>query len=118
MTPPAHLSPIQFLQQPGGAIQLKNLPHLTLEPIEEQGTAIGLDWQRELGLPTYFEDWEAMARADGLSAHQVAFVLMDEAPTRLPGAPRLCPPQVTLPQTCPFELGHTGLSSVSATRGP
>lgn len=103
-----HLSPIQFAQQPDGVMRLKNMPNLTLEPIQEQGQVIGRDWQGELELPHYYEEWELMARATGLSARRLNFVLMDEAVTRLPGNPRMCPQQVTLPQACPLELGHTG----------
>lgn len=108
MTTPAHLSPIQYRQEPDGTMQLKDLPDMTLETIEQQGTAIGRNWEGELGLPHYYEDWEAMAQVEGLSEHRVAFVLLDEAPTSLPGAPRMSPRQVTLPQNCPLELGHTG----------
>ncbi len=108
MTTPAHLSPVQYVQAADGSMSLKDLPHLTLVAIEEQGTVIGHDWQRELGLPTYHDEWEALAHVDGLGPHRVAFVLADESKTRLPGGLRLCPPQITLPQTVPLEIGHTG----------
>jgi hypothetical protein len=108
MTPANHLSPIQFLQQPDGSMSLKGLPNITIDPVEGQGTELGRNWQSELGCPIYYEEWEELARVEGLSDHRVAFILMDEAPMRRPGAPRLCPPQVTLPQAVPFELGHSG----------
>ncbi len=107
-TPAPHISPVQYVQRADGTMALKDLPEMTLETITEQGKVIGRDWQGELGLPHYYEDYEAMARVESLSTHRVAFVLMDEAPTSLPGAPRMFPRQVTLPQTCPLELGHTG----------
>ena len=106
-TPPPHISPIQFAQQPDGSMRLEGLPHVTLEAIQEQGRVIGRDWQGELGLPQYYEDWELLARDTRLSAQYLRFVLMDEAVTRLPGNPRMQPQQVILPQTCPLELGHT-----------
>lgn len=110
MTLQAHLSAIQILRQQDGSMQIKDLPHVNVETIQEQGAVTGRNWQRELGLPTYYEEWEAMARIRGLSARHIRFVLMDESATRLPGNPRLQPQKVTLPatSTCPFELGHTG----------
>lgn len=110
MTARAHLSLIQFTQQPGGVMGLKNLPNITLEAIQDQGTVTGRDWPSELSLPTYYEDWELLSRIRGVSPRHVRFVLMDESPTRLPGNPRLQPQKVTLPmpQTCALELGHTG----------
>lgn len=111
MTTPAppHISLIQYDQQPDGSMTLKGLPHVTLETIEQQGRVAGRDWQPELGMPLYFEEWESMARLHSVqSRHVVRFVLLDESPTRLPGNPRLQPQRVTLPAMCQLELGHTG----------
>lgn len=106
-TPPPHISPIQFAQQPDGSMRLESMPHVTLETIQEQGQVVGRDWQKELGLPQYYEDWELLARDTRLSAQYLRFVLMDEAVTRLQGHPRMQPQKVILPQVCPLELGHT-----------
>lgn len=111
MTTPAppHISLIQYAQQPDGSMTLKGLPHVTLETIEQQGSVTGRDWQGELGLPTYYEEWEAMAALrSNESRRGLRFVLMDESPTRLAGNPRLQPQRVTLSTTCQLELGHTG----------
>lgn len=110
MTSQAHLSAIQILRQQDGSMRIKDLPHVNVETIQEQGAVTGRNWQAELGLPTYHEEWEAMARIRGLSSRHIRFVLMDESITRLPGNPRLQPQQITLPPSasCSLELGHTG----------
>jgi hypothetical protein len=103
-----HLSPLQFIKKPDGTMGLKGQPSVTLETVEGQGQVKGRDWQSELFLPKYREDWEALARPRGLSARRVSFVLMDEAPTNQKGHPRLRPEMIELPTSCQFELGHTG----------
>ena len=110
MTSRLHLSPIQFVQRADGRMEIEGMPHLALETIQEQGSVTGRNWQGELGLPTYYEEWEVMARTEAMSARRLRFVLMDEAPTRLPGNPRMVPRRVVLPRTCPLELGHTGFT--------
>ena len=79
-----------------------------MQTIEEQGHVIGRNWQQELELPTYQEEWEAMATVRGMSLRHVRFIVMDQSASRLPGHARLQPKAVILPSTCPFELGHTG----------
>lgn len=61
MTAP-HLSPFQFTQQLDGSMSLGDFPHVTLNTVEGQGSVVGRDWQTELGMPTYYEEWEALAR--------------------------------------------------------
>lgn len=109
MTTPAHLSPFQYAQKPDGSMTLKDFPHVTLETIEQQGTVAGRDWQAELGMPEFFEDWETLARLrSGMSRRVVRFIVMDESPTNMRGHYRHQPQRVTLPATCQLELGHTG----------
>lgn len=105
------LSPFQqYVHHADGRITLKDFPNVTLEVIQEQGRATGRDLERELGLPTYFEEWEVLAQptASGLSRRRIQFVLMDESPTRLPGHYRYQPRAVTLPTTCFLEFAHRG----------
>ena len=102
-------SPFQYRHAPDGTITLAGLPNVRLEMIEEQGHVTGRNWQHELELPTYQEEWEAMAQARRMSLRHVRFVVMDESASRLPGHTRLCPKTVVLPpQGCALELGHTG----------
>lgn len=109
MTDRRHLSPFQFVQDPGGALRLADFPDVTLHTIAEQGTVEGRPWQQELGLPYSFEEWEALARLRTDRPHgEVTFVLMDESPTRLPGQPRLRPKQVLVSPVCALELAHSG----------
>lgn len=103
-----HLSQFQFEQRQDGKMGIKGHPSVILETVEGQGRVTGRDWQSELFLPKYREDWEALARPRGLSARRVSFVLMDEAPTNQKGHPRLRPEMIELPTSCQFELGHTG----------
>lgn len=103
------ISPFQFIRHPDGSMRLKDFPTVTLNTIEQQGTVTGRDWQAELGLPVYFEEWEAMATLKSDTRHgTLTFILMDESPTRLPGHPRLQPKLMSLPTVCSLELGHSG----------
>lgn len=111
MTHPAHLSRIQYIHQPDGRVTLDGLPNVTVAIIQEQGIVEGRDWQHELGLPTYFEEYEEMARPRrSTSGRRLRFVLMDESVTRLPGNPRLQPSRVLLPfpTRVPLTISHTG----------
>lgn len=102
-------SPFQYQFHPDGTITLAGCPDTTLELIEEQGIVVGRNWQAELGLPTYYEQWEDWAQVRGPSHRHVRFVLIDASPSRLPGHPRVQPHLLVLPeQGCLFELGHTG----------
>mgnify|MGYP001233833770 CR=1 FL=1 len=98
----------QYVHHPDGTITVDGLPGVTLDTIQDQGRASGRDIERELGLPTYFEEWVALAQPRGLSRRMVQFVLMDESTTRLQGSPRLQPRRITLPATCPLEFAHRG----------
>lgn len=111
MTHSAHLSPIQYVHHTDGRIVLEGLPNVQVETVLEQGTVQGRNWQQELGLPTYHEEWEAMARPRSMpSGRRIQFVLMDESVTRLKGNPRLQPQHIMLPYPtkCPLTLSHTG----------
>jgi hypothetical protein len=100
----------QYEHHPDCTITLEGLPHVKIDTIQDQGHATARDLERELGMPTYFEEWEALATPLGLSPRMVRFVLMDESETRLQGNPRLQPRLITLPPTatCPLEFGHRG----------
>lgn len=111
MTRPVHLSPIQYVHHPDGRITLEGLPNVKVETILEQGAVQEHDWQQELKLPIFHEEWELMGRPRSLtSGRRIQFVLMDESRTRLPGQPRLQPHRVTHPYSmkCPLTLSHTG----------
>lgn len=104
-----HVSPFQFTQQPDGSMTLPDFPNVALSTVEGQGSVLGRDWAKELDLPVYWEEWEALAKPRSDKHHgTLTFILMDEAPTRLPGHPRMDPRQITLPTACPLELGHQG----------
>lgn len=98
----------QYVHHQDGSITIEGLPGVTCEVIQEQGSVIGRDLERELGLPHWYEEWEEMATPKGLSRRQLRFVLMDESPTRFPGQYRYQPQQITLPPTCYLEFGHRG----------
>lgn len=104
-----HLSPFQFQQAADGSMSLADHPDIQLTTIEGQGTVTGRDWQRELGFPYYFEEWEELAklRSDAYRG-SLTFIAMDQSETRLPGHPRLQPKLVSLPTICSLELGHSG----------
>jgi hypothetical protein len=111
MTHPAHLSAIQYQHHKDGRITLEELPNVQVETVLEQGTIQGRNWQQELRLPTYHEEWETMARPRSLtSGRRIQFVLMDESVTRLTGNPRLQPQNIMLPypMRVPLTLSHTG----------
>jgi len=103
-----HRSNIQLDQRADGSFQVKGYPQIRYVGVEGQGTVVQREWWNELRLPTYREDWEAIARAKGLSLRRITFVLLDEAEARLPGHPRFNPERIILPPSCPLELGHTG----------
>ena len=96
----------QFAQEQDGTTTLRNFPQVTVEAVEEDGPP--RNWLSELGLPTNHEDLEILARPRGMSARRLSFILLDEAPTRFSGQPRLNPEKITLPTSCQLELGHIG----------
>jgi hypothetical protein len=111
-TRPVHLSPIQYVHHPDGRITLEGLPNVTVETILEPGAVPVRDWQQELKLPIFHEEWELMGRPRSLtSGRRIQFVLMDESRTRLPGQPRLQPHRLMAlsRMKCPLTLSHTGL---------
>lgn len=104
-----HRSLFQFDNPDGSSPRLENFPNLRLETIEQQATAKGRDWQTELGMPTYFEEWEQMARFRSTARRgDLKFVVADESQTNLPGHPRLQPKLLSLTTVCPLELAHSG----------
>lgn len=105
-----HISPIQFVRNEDGTMGLAGHPHVRLKTHEGQGHTTGRDWQQELKLPHYFEQWEEMARVrnNDLTGRRIRFLLMDESETRLTGRPRYSPKAVAIPQVALFELAHTG----------
>ena len=106
---PSHLSPFQFSQNPDGSPRLDNFPGLKLNTVEDQGTATGRNWQQELAMPHWFEEWEAMAKLKSDQRHgDLKFVLADESKTNLVGHPRLRPKLISLPTVVPLELAHSG----------
>jgi len=52
-----HLSPFQFVQNEDGSMRLADMPGLTLKTVEGQGSAVGRDWAKELGMPVYYEEF-------------------------------------------------------------
>jgi hypothetical protein len=98
----------QYLHQPDGSITLEGRPELAIEVIEEQGRATGRNIEAELGLPKFFEEWEAMAQPRGLSGRRIQFIALDESETRFPGHYRFQPRRITLPNACHLEFGHRG----------
>lgn len=101
-------SPYQYSHNPDGSIGIVGLPNIQVLTVAEQGCVRGRDWQTELSLPTYAEEWEQMAEVVGMSNRGLRFIVMDQSPSRLPGHPRLNPKTIVLPAQCPLELGHTG----------
>lgn len=100
-------SQFQYRHGPNG-ITLEGLPNVRLSMIEEQGKVVGRNWQAELKLPVYQEEWEEWGLVRGMSRRSVRFIVMDESASRLPGHVRLNPQAIALPRSCPFELGHSG----------
>lgn len=108
----------QYVHHADGLVTLEGHPGVKLDVIQDQGRATARAIDQELGLPTYFEEWEVLATPQGLSPRMVRFVLLDESETRLQGNPRLQPRRITLPSNaiCPLEFGHRGfvVGAVSA----
>lgn len=98
----------QYDHHDDGTITVKGLPGVKLDVIHEQGSATARDIERELGLPTYFEEWDILAKPQGLSWRMVRFILADESVTRFQGNPRLQPRKMVLPKTCNLEFAHRG----------
>lgn len=98
----------QFAQKQDGTIALRNFPQVTVEVVQEEWPLGVRNWLGELGLPNNHEDLDILARPRGMSARRISFILLDEAPTRFPGQPRLNPENIGLPPAVQFELGHIG----------
>jgi hypothetical protein len=101
------ISPIQqFVHHEDGTISLKGRPGVRVDVIEQQGHATARDIQKELDLPTYYEQWQELAEPIGLSRRQLQFIVADESATRFPGSIRLQPRKIVLPHSCYLEFGH------------
>lgn len=98
----------QYVHHSDGTITVQGLPGVRLDTIQEQGRVTGRDIERELGLPHFYEDWEVIAKPQGLSRRRVWFIAADESETRLQGHIRLQPRKITRPPACYLEFGHRG----------
>lgn len=102
-------SPLQFHHLADGQVKLVGRPDVVLKVHEAQANTGFPDWERQLGLPTYQEEWDALAIAQGLSCRFVQFVLCDQSPTKHVGHYPLQPARIRLqPARYLFTLGHTG----------
>lgn len=102
-------SPLQFEHRPDGSVQLAGRPDVTLKTHEQQATATFPDWYRQLGLPTYQEQWDAMSRATSLNERFLQFVMCDESPTKHAGNVPLRPAHIRVPLVrYRLTLSHTG----------
>jgi hypothetical protein len=102
-------SPIQFEHRPDGSVQLAGRPDVTLKTHEQQATATFPDWYRQLGLPTYQEQWDALAVATSLNERFIQFCLCDESPTKHAGNVPLQPALIRVHPVQRYRLilGHT-----------
>lgn len=110
MTHQPHISPFQFTQDQDGSMGLEGFPHIRLATVEGQGHVAGRDWRTELGLPTYYEQWEEIARvrSNDLSGRHVQFVLIDESQPRVRGQQPYRAKAVRIQQAVQLEMGHAG----------
>lgn len=107
------ISSIQrYIHHPDGTISLKRHPGVKVEAIEEQdlerATAAAHALEKALGLPHYYEQWQALAQSSGMSTRMIKFVLVDESESRLVGNPRYQPRNITWPASCGLDFGHRG----------
>lgn len=104
------LSPRQFHYLPDGSMQLAGRPDVTMKLVGGRASDVFPEWERTLGLPTYQEEWEALAIARGFSSRFVQFVLCDESLTKFTGNLRMQPARIRLQPGCYYHvtLGHTG----------
>ena len=102
-------SPIQFQHLEAGQVKLVGRPDVVLKTHESQAHAVVPAWYRALGLPTYQEEWDALAIALSLSCRFAWFVACDESRTRHVGHWRLQPARIRL-QLASYclTLGHSG----------
>lgn len=102
----------QYEHHPDGRVSLKGQPGVTVDAIAEQdlerATAAAFALEKELGLPHYFEEWQALAHASDMSSRMLRFILMDESASRLVGSPRYQPRNITWSASCALEFGHRG----------
>jgi hypothetical protein len=86
------MSPLQFLHLADGSVQLVGRPYVPIKVHEDQAHTGVPERERQLGLPTYQEEYEALAVASGLSPRFVRFVICDQSRTKHVGHWRHQPP--------------------------
>lgn len=102
-------SSIQFEHRSDGTVGLVGRPDIVLKVHEHQAQATVPACDRLLGLPTYQEEWDALALATGLSGRFARFVGADQSPTKQVGHYPLRPAQIRLqPAKYPLTWGHRG----------
>ena len=102
-------SQIQFEHRPDGTVGLVGRPDVVLKVHEQQAQASVPAYERLLGLPTYQEEWDALAIAQELSGRFVRFVLCDQSRTKHLGNYPLQPAGIRLqPARYPLTWGHRG----------
>ena len=102
-------SQIQFEHRADGTVGLVGRPDVVLKVHEKQSQATVPECDRLLGLPTYQEEWDALAIAQDLSGRFVRFVLCDQSPTKHVGNYPLQPARIRLqPARYPLTWGHRG----------
>jgi hypothetical protein len=104
-------SQIQFEHRPDGTVGLVGRPDVVLRVHQDQAHADFPAWERELGLPQYQEQWDALAEGTGvinLSCRFMRFILADESPTKHAGNQPLQPAHIRFDPTAryPLILGH------------
>lgn len=68
------------------------------------------DWLQELGLPKDWEQLDQLAKPRGFADRFARIIVVDESPTRFPGAWRFRPSEIVFqPGGYLFTLGHLGL---------
>ncbi len=102
-------SAIQFEHRADGTVGLVGRPDVVLKVHEQQAQASVPAYERLLGLPTYQEEWDALAIAQELSGRFVRFVLCDQSRTKHLGNYPLQPTGIRLqPARYPLTWGHRG----------
>jgi hypothetical protein len=102
-------SSIQFEHRADGSVGVAGRPDVVLKVPEGQAQVTEPEYERRLGLPTYEEQWDALAIAQGLSGRFVKFILADQSPTKQVGHYPLQPALIRLqPAKYPLTWSHRG----------
>ena len=103
------MSPLQFLHLADGSVQIVGRPYVTIKVHEDQAHTGVPEWERQLGLPKFQEEWEALSIDRGFSDRFVRFVLCDQSRTKHVGNYPLQPARIRIqPGSYLFTLGHSG----------